>query len=392
MAGLGQYEAGRIVFPQLDSVQGGQFGGEYPPEQATLVPWGRLKLELTCDGGTATYEATAEGFGSGSFDLVPLTRLAKPACPWVKPKLTDLYDVTLIELPQEPATPPPDGGLGSSNIILPGSVANNGSVAATRKMVSSSSLWHVPVRLTLDEMIWKDLPLNQVEKNPIISAQGDAVLVTDRTGAARRPTILEAGEAQALPISMYPASALGASDDLSRAVGYCYRNDRPDVPGASNVLSPWLWDAEQGYIELPTTEELATPYALRASNDGRRVVGRHDLVTREIPGWDDGAADLNGNLGLYWQDGQEPQLIRGVNGEYFGSPVACDANCDIVFGTVSWQSREPWFFPNMDRYIDVLRGQSDHSWYWRPGIGQSGSLGALNPTEGRPAGWAYSLS
>jgi hypothetical protein len=310
--------------------------------------------------------------------LKPLTRLAQPTCPYVKPKLTDLYDIVLIELPEEPAIPPTGPELGSRNLVFPGSVANNGTIAATRK-ITNASVRHLPVRLTLANMAWVDLLENWLEvlPYPLISAQGDAILATANPASTHLPMIFKDGNSNYLPDMMYPANVLGASDDFRYAVGRGYR-PLPEEEDA-NIIAPWIWDDAHGHATLPTTDELGAPFALVVSNDGNRVVGRHDFVSREIPG-QGGAWDIGGNFGVYWNNRQAPQIIRGENGEYLGSPVACDANCDIIFGNVSWQ-----------RYDNHLRGQSNHSWYWNPETGRSGSLGALQPTEDNPEGWAYDL-
>lgn len=88
-AGLGHLEGDLLVFPQLDYVSGGRFGEDYPPEEAELIPWGQLVMTVSCDTAHVEYEATAEGFDAGSFQLTPLTRLLKPGCPFWTPPTTD---------------------------------------------------------------------------------------------------------------------------------------------------------------------------------------------------------------------------------------------------------------------------------------------------------------
>jgi hypothetical protein len=251
------------------------------------------------------------------------------------------------------------------------------------------------VHLRLDAMVWEDLPPPSRSlgplPGPLISPQGDLILFTQfaGNGAPKKPYIFSDGASSPLPgVTFDRADVGGASSDFSHVVGEGLR----PIPGDTSFWPvAWVWNAEHGLVELPTTFELATPRAMAVSNDGRWVIGRHDLVTMELPEFGEGATSLSGNLGVYWQDGQEARIIRGQNGEYLGSTLTCDAECNIVFGNTYWQTRETWWFPGLDRHIEVLRGMSNHAWYWKPVTGQSGSLGPLNPTEDEPKGWAYGL-
>jgi hypothetical protein len=187
-AGLGTYENELLTFPQMDYVSGGRFGEHDPSAPAVLVPWGSLEMHFTCDDATVSYNATAEGFGFGMFNLKPLTKLAKPACPYVKAKLTDLYDIELIELPEEPATPGTETQMGSGNLILYGSVANNGTVAALRKILDREYIWNYPVRLTLESMTWENIldmsASSRVAGWPIISAHPTTFRISSARVAA----------------------------------------------------------------------------------------------------------------------------------------------------------------------------------------------------------------
>jgi hypothetical protein len=76
----GTVDGGRISFPDLLQPLSGGFGRSYDPDNLELRPWGALQLQLDCDGGQASYEAEAEGFGSGTQHLVSLTRLEGSGC------------------------------------------------------------------------------------------------------------------------------------------------------------------------------------------------------------------------------------------------------------------------------------------------------------------------
>ncbi|MEZ5545827.1 MAG: hypothetical protein R3F10_11680 [Lysobacteraceae bacterium] len=353
--------------------------GRYSSNRVPSLRRGRM--ESVCDSVEAVYEVEP----LGSLDHLPLT---------------DIYDITLIELPEEPAVPALPGWLGSSNLILPGSVANDGTVAATRKMVNSSSMWHKLVRLRPGSMNWENLASTlNVLQNPIISHDGDSIVFTV---GSRRPAIFRNGAFNYLPNLVYDSQVNSASDDFSHFAGLGLRPD-PDPEETSRWIAAWAWGAEDGQIDLPALLPwpraytpltyrvrdrwlppdivLISPYATTISNDGRRVVGIWGSMTRLRP---DGYLDLGGNFGVYWQGDEEIRIIRGQSGEYLGAPLACDANCDTVFGNGYWRHYQS--FPQ-----SYLYGQSDHAWYWKPATGESGSLGALNPTQENPEGWFYML-
>ncbi len=44
------------------------------------TPWGTLELDLDCEGGTATYNSTEAGFGSGTLNVVRLTNIDQLGC------------------------------------------------------------------------------------------------------------------------------------------------------------------------------------------------------------------------------------------------------------------------------------------------------------------------
>ena len=57
------------------------FLGEFNPETVERTPWGSLELDLDCNGGTATYSSTEEGFGTGVLNVVRLTNVVGLGCP-----------------------------------------------------------------------------------------------------------------------------------------------------------------------------------------------------------------------------------------------------------------------------------------------------------------------
>ena len=79
--GLGEIREGKLVFDDMLTSSGGIFGPEFNPDDVDLKPWGSLELDLTCEGGTATYSSTEEGFGSGVLNVVRLTNIDQLPCP-----------------------------------------------------------------------------------------------------------------------------------------------------------------------------------------------------------------------------------------------------------------------------------------------------------------------
>jgi hypothetical protein len=77
----GEIVEGKLVFDNMRTASGGIFGPEFDPDTVEREPWGSLELDLDCDGGTATYSSTEEGFGSGTLNVVRLTSIDQLGCP-----------------------------------------------------------------------------------------------------------------------------------------------------------------------------------------------------------------------------------------------------------------------------------------------------------------------
>ena len=78
--GLGDIVEGKLVFDDILTSSGGIFGPDFNPDLVKFEPWGTLELDLTCEGGTATYKSTEEGFGSGTLNVVRLTNIDQLPC------------------------------------------------------------------------------------------------------------------------------------------------------------------------------------------------------------------------------------------------------------------------------------------------------------------------
>ena len=78
--GVGEIRNGKLVFEDMLTTKGGIFGDDFDPATVETLPWGSLELDITCDGGTATYASTEEGFGSGVLNVVQLTSMDGLEC------------------------------------------------------------------------------------------------------------------------------------------------------------------------------------------------------------------------------------------------------------------------------------------------------------------------
>jgi hypothetical protein len=78
--GVGEIQDGSFVFDEMLTTQGGIFGSDFDPDTVNVLPWGTLILSLSCTGGTANYESTESGFGSGVLNLVRLSILSGLPC------------------------------------------------------------------------------------------------------------------------------------------------------------------------------------------------------------------------------------------------------------------------------------------------------------------------
>lgn len=78
--GVGALQEGVWVFEDVMTTAGGTFGAGFDPATVTQSRWGRLELELTCDGGEARYDSSEAGFGSGVLQLTRLTSLQSLNC------------------------------------------------------------------------------------------------------------------------------------------------------------------------------------------------------------------------------------------------------------------------------------------------------------------------
>ncbi len=353
LTGLGRLDQGRIVFPMLQTTRGARFGEAFDPADVQRIDWGSLELVLDCDAGTLRYDSNQPAFGSGEYPLVPLTRATAAGCPWVAPKLTDLYDVTLIEIPIDPGTPL------ATNMIRGKSINDDGTIAGTR----TTPIRHELVVWSPARQVWETATGPYLSDDPAqLAPDGNTVLVSasglDPAQPRQAPQLWNAERGLELldGLTFDESRAIRASRDFSRIVG----NGRP----TGDVLQyPWIWDAERGQVELPRSTETPGASPRAVADDGRVVIGDTILGFSgdfPIPG------------GVIWKDGGPPVLLRDPTGGVLGPPASCSADCRVIYGTGA--SIEP-SHPN-----------AGEAWYLRDGS----TFGFLGKLPGTTRGFGIS--
>jgi len=305
MVGNGLFVDGRIEFSMIHTTQGARFGTEFDPDDVELIEWGSLSMDLACLEGNAEFASVLPAFGSGSMDLSRLTVLDQPGCPWTRPKLTDLYDLTWKELP-----------IGEDELISAASIADNGTVAGIRR---SDTLTGAPVNITLlhpDAQSWQSIS-GETDGRVKISADSSQIQSRRTNGYAKTPIIWrEETGWQPLPDLIYERSGVyGASPDFSVLVG---SGSNPE----DNRGFPWIWDAENGQRQLPLHDQFFSALPNAVSDDGTIVVG--DAV--ELHLGDHG-------VGLLWSDTEaEPELLFSEQDGLLGAAQLCNQDCSVIAG------------------------------------------------------------
>lgn len=352
MIGEGALVGGRLVFPELYSTRGGRFGEAFDPDDVQRLVWGRLELDLGCDSGSARYESALPEFGAGEIaDLVHLSRLVRPACPWRPPAFTDLYELELTRL----ATEQVGSGPRDYSIVVR-DLADDGTVIATLPEVGVLRLepdgdgkW-VPVPEAGHDRIRTDIQLSPDSRTMIANRiSGDVGL---RSMVPVR-WLEEVGEWEPLPglldgFRTIPFS--GVSPGHTRFVGRALPQD--------GGTFPWIWDAEKGQVLLPLAEGLdIDAYPSSASDDGRIVFG----TTLHFP-YGAGFAPRQG--AVRWMDGQPPEPLFDDLGYQLGLAGMTDAAGRVVFG---FDQVQP----------DVDHPNARQAWYWI-GPGKMAYLGTFD--------------
>jgi hypothetical protein len=307
LLGLGTEQDGAIVFEQMLRAHGPHFGTAFDPAALASEDWGKLTLQLNCNGGTAHYESSDAAFGSGDLTLTRLTQLEQPACPTLKPRLGDLYDITWNELPIETGT------VQGPNSYFADSVAEDGTVAGRHD--GHLVLWHP------DTKSWEDVPRQLAPQQPVfISPDGSRVIATDDFNIGE-------AEPDAHTLLWQRSTGWQALVGFNLSIGDAASHNFQYVAGTGRDA----WDGrDSGWIQaidgiqqpLPESDVVPLVTPLAVSNDGSTVVG----ATLRFVG------DFPVTVAVRWDEGSAPEVLRNPDGEELAFAASCNADCSIVFG------------------------------------------------------------
>lgn len=65
-----------ISFNEVYIAQGARFGADFDPADVQLTVWGTVELNLGCTSGTLAFDSNDSNYGSGLYDVIPITRPA----------------------------------------------------------------------------------------------------------------------------------------------------------------------------------------------------------------------------------------------------------------------------------------------------------------------------
>jgi hypothetical protein len=310
MTGTGSFEDGKIEFPMLHATRGGRFGVDFDPNEVELIEWGSLDMALECSAGEANYDSNLLEFGNGSFDLTRLTQPARPACPYQRPKLTDLFEISYEELETVPYP-------SAATQIIARDIAEDGTVIGAGRGLEIR--WP-------DSEEWERLGGNMHSgADAFLANDASQAIITEKTPVFEPNKVLrwrpEVGWQELPGLVMRESHAEGVSINFEHVVGV-------GRIGEGLQLTPFIWDAKQGQRALPITEGMrrATPFAV--SNNGRVVVG---LMPVAMPG------GVTAARALRWVDEGEPEVLLDDQGAELGYVRGCSENCEVIIGYGQFQ-------------------------------------------------------
>ncbi len=330
MIGVGSHQDGRIVFPSIRSTRGAKFGAQFESDDVEFIDWGSISFELNCSSGLVVYSSTLPEFGAGTQDVSRLTYAVDVSCPWTPPRLSDLYDLEVSEIslswPQNPLAG-----------VRARSIADDGTVFGAISDIEGSRLG----RLRPGEADWEALTTAQLRSLPIATSPSGAVVAVN----AQPPSVPDGATApllwtavaglQMLTGLIYQQSSFdGVSQDLSRLVGV-------GRPAGDAKLYPWIWDAEQGQIKLPLSDDVFAARPTAAANDGSIVVGWSLKATEN---------GMDARRAIRWRTGELPKILSDPMGSTLGPAFLCNFDCSLVYGAGQSiielnhpNASEPWF-------------------------------------------------
>jgi hypothetical protein len=338
MLGVGQLVDGHLHFPDLHSTRGARFGEAFDPADVERFAWGQLTLTLGCDAGQADYDSALTGFGAGALDLKRLTRLHDIACPWQRPKLTDLYDISVTPIPIAPNMPM------EPNLIQVQSITDDGTVFG----VVGRENGHQVVRFVPGASEWEALPNDNLYDPIFVPSDGSFIVATESVSDMPSTPVIWREDAGWQPLGnlLFENSVVtGSSLDRRYLAGEGRNSDGRDFP--------WLWSAETGQVQLAISDDIPAGRPHAVSNDGRIVTG---ISLRFINGFPRARA-------IRWVDGGPPEQLYDIGGAELGLSSKCNADCSLIFGSDQVS-------------VDFEHPHARQAWYWRaPGV--SGYLGKV---------------
>lgn len=342
LTAIGKAEGEQIIFPELFAVHGGRFADDFDPADVVRTSWGRLEMTLDCDAGQAVYQPTEAGFAAGEFDLRRLTRLQDPACPWVKPKLADLYDFEWTELPVPAYTTP----LSPVNFEMT-SIADDGTVVGRGHWNG----WRGIVRLKPGETEWEKMLENAKPGQNVafITPDGKTIYAeyevppppeeTVRTSHQQLLMWRESTGWKPLQGVVYPINSLnGISQNGKWLTGrsFATNGDRPYA---------WRWSEETGQV---TMDDWGTPMGI--SDDGITAVGTMFLGTRWATMW------VNDKM----------KFLYDGSGIRLGVARLCNSDCSFMAGFYQYplntlDAHRAWYRTRSGAvtYLDMPEGAFD---------------------------------
>lgn len=323
--GTGRHADGRIVFTELNTTRGPQFGEGFDSADLEISEWGELTLEIDCEEGTAVWESAAGAFGAGELDLERLTALDRPPCPYQAPKFTDLFEVEYTEIPLVDPPSDPNEAVQDGNIVAT-DVALDGTVVAYRRISGGEAealRWSPGDQQpeAMPDVVWASDVLIAPDSSYVAATLRETDPNDDLGGLLASPAMWADDGQGWQPLvdgADSPLSLIyGSSQDGKGFVGRGRNLDHGD-----NSREPWLYTEDSGQVYLPLGEDMQTGTAYALSNDGRVVVG-HQLSTSSGP---------RREFATRWIDGGEPEILE----DQFGAPLAwsftCNHDCSVIAG------------------------------------------------------------
>ncbi|MBX3725780.1 MAG: hypothetical protein KF823_07665 [Xanthomonadales bacterium] len=386
LIGEGRFDAqGRIV-AQVHSTRGGRFGAAFDPGQVERVDWGEVVLSIGCDGGPGDYASTVPGFGQGRQQLQRLTALHRLGCPWQAPRLTDLYEVELVELPRDIADAQYPGHSNQTAILT--DLSNLGYLNDAGALWSEGQIgspFAAPLRpvvsLSPGDTAWRVLgPLPAYMYWFRGAAQGgELVGYRGSISGSSVETVRWSGETWQ---GIDPVHGPGHAPEAMSADG---QNLVLRRFAAGQSVGQYRWTRGSAPVELPRGPYAATRAFLVGDGDGPAV----GIVT-------DASAGGASSMAIIWNEpGQPPHRPSGPPMQpgnpasprwVLVRPGACSSDCRIVFGgeaaagdDASWLRAEPWYLLADGRSaflgaVPVPASQQPRSRYFLRGAAADGSL------------------